>query len=326
MKLSIIVPVYKCEQYIIECFQSLLTNLTDDVEAIFVDDCSPDRSFKILSDLKNRFPDKNIEIYQNDVNMGSGCTKNNGLSHAKGEYVTFLDSDDFTDDGYYYKMLDIALKNDADVVCSDIVMYEDNIIKDDLNVEINSDDDYILFDTDSILSSWSAASACNKIFKRKVISGYKFKENSKCDDLCFTIPAVACSKKIYYCLNNRYYYRMTKGSLTRAVNIKKYTDSVDCILLTLNILSSINYNAADLFIVTNFIPLVKNSLYGLNTKLKREFLKYLEEIYENNEILFKKHLIDNSYALERDLRCIDNNQIIISYILDNNIMGLMNLR
>jgi glycosyltransferase involved in cell wall biosynthesis len=95
MKVSIIVPVYNVEKYIERCFDSIVSQVYDDIECIFVDDESPDFSFNILSDRISKYSgDIDFKIIRHDKNKGLSGARNSGTRIASGEYVYYLDSDD----------------------------------------------------------------------------------------------------------------------------------------------------------------------------------------------------------------------------------------
>jgi len=94
-KISIIVPVYKVEKYILRCYTSIARQTYTNIECIFIDDCSPDNSIIILGDLLNQYSGSiSFCIIRHDKNKGLSAARNTGINNAKGEYVFFLDSDD----------------------------------------------------------------------------------------------------------------------------------------------------------------------------------------------------------------------------------------
>ena len=94
MKVSIIVPVYNSERYLSDCLNSLVNQTLSEIEIIAIDDASTDHSLEILIDYAAKYPRK-VKVYKNDQNKGQGASRNIGLSIANGEYVGFLDSDDY---------------------------------------------------------------------------------------------------------------------------------------------------------------------------------------------------------------------------------------
>lgn len=120
-KISIIVPVYKCENFLEVMLQSLLLQTLQDIEVILVDDGSPDRSGEICDNYAKK--DKRIVvIHQN--NQGAGSARNAGLAIASGEYIGFCDSDDWIEPDMFEKMYQQALSKEADIVRCNTISHE----------------------------------------------------------------------------------------------------------------------------------------------------------------------------------------------------------
>src|SRR5690625_188058 len=112
-KISIIVPVYNAEKYIERCLKSILNQRYTNLEIIIVDDGSTDNSSKICIDYEKQY--KNI-IYVKKENEGPGPARNLGIRLASGDYIGFVDSDDFIHKDMYYNMIKELEKHDADIV------------------------------------------------------------------------------------------------------------------------------------------------------------------------------------------------------------------
>ena len=95
-KVSVILPVYNVEKYIDKCIQSLLNQTLKDVEFIFVDDCSPDKSVDIIK----KYNDPRIKLVQHEVNKYTAEARNTGVKNATGEYIAFVDPDDYIDNNF----------------------------------------------------------------------------------------------------------------------------------------------------------------------------------------------------------------------------------
>lgn len=118
--LSVIVPVYKVEEYIVECAQSLMNQTLEDIEFIFVDDCSPDRSIRLLEEAISHYPKRrdSVRILRRNVNMGANYTRNEGIAASHGKYLIFCDSDDYVDSELYEQMVMPLEKGECDIsVC-----------------------------------------------------------------------------------------------------------------------------------------------------------------------------------------------------------------
>lgn len=118
MKVSIIIPVYNTEKYVSRCINSCLTQTLDDIEIILVDDCSTDNSIEIIKRYADKYQDKIHCIFQSE-NHRQGAARNRAMEIAKGEYIIFVDSDDWIDADMCHQLYNAAHKEDADMVGSD---------------------------------------------------------------------------------------------------------------------------------------------------------------------------------------------------------------
>ena len=124
MKVSVIIPVYKVEQFIERCAKTLFEQTLADVEYIFVDDASPDKSIEVLQSCIEEYPDKKdyIHIVRHSENKGLPAARNTGLKIASGDYVFHCDSDDYVELDMLERMYATAIDNDADIVWSDFYL------------------------------------------------------------------------------------------------------------------------------------------------------------------------------------------------------------
>lgn len=113
-KLSVVIPVYNAEKYIRQCLDSILTKQKIALEVICVDDCSTDGTPAVLKEYQDKY--ENVTVIRNETNLYAGTCRNKGLMAAKGQYVHFLDSDDYVVDNAYEKLYTLAKENDLDWV------------------------------------------------------------------------------------------------------------------------------------------------------------------------------------------------------------------
>ena len=113
-KLSVVIPVYNAEKYIRQCLDSILIKQKIALEVICVDDCSTDGTPAILKEYQDKY--ENVTVIRNETNLYAGTCRNKGLMAAKGQYVHFLDSDDYVVDNVYEKLYTLAKENDLDWV------------------------------------------------------------------------------------------------------------------------------------------------------------------------------------------------------------------
>lgn len=124
MDISIIVPVYDVERYLPRCLDSLLDqSCRVSYEIICVDDASPDGSGDVLARYEQEHPDK-IRVIANEANVGLGVSRNHGIEHAQGEYVMFVDSDDFVKEDYVQRYFDAMTSAPCDVLIGGYVLTE----------------------------------------------------------------------------------------------------------------------------------------------------------------------------------------------------------
>ena len=128
MKVSVIIPIFRVEDYIRRCVYSLMEQSLDDVEYIFVDDCTPDRSMEILEQVLSDYPQRKeqIKILRNTVNRGLPAARNTGLTAASGEYIFHCDSDDYLEHDALQVMYEAAVKTNADIVYTDWFLTNSN--------------------------------------------------------------------------------------------------------------------------------------------------------------------------------------------------------
>ena len=113
-KVSIIVPIYNVEMYIEKCLETLVNQTLKDIEIILVNDGSKDGSAEIAKKYLKKYPEK--IVYLEKENGGLSDSRNYGLPYAKGEYIAFLDSDDYVEENMYEEMYELAKKEDSDMV------------------------------------------------------------------------------------------------------------------------------------------------------------------------------------------------------------------
>ena len=169
--ISIIVAVYNAEKTLSRCLDSLVNQSLRDIEIILVDDGSIDSSGSICD--RYAATDSRISVYHKE-NEGVSRTKQFGLDHASGEYIVYLDSDDYVDTGIYHKLYDKAVEEKADIVCCDIMRLENGHSRIDGHNRISSFNhkDFLDGIIDVLFGS-----ICNRIVRRSLLEEYGVKFN-----------------------------------------------------------------------------------------------------------------------------------------------------
>lgn len=202
---SIIIPCYNAEKTIKRCLESVISQTYKNIEIVIINDGSIDKTDSII---KKYINDNRIKYY-NRSNHGIGKTRNFGIKEATGEYITFLDSDDYLPNDAIDNLYKLAQKNKLDLVVSDYYVDNKNIKSEKIksfpitNVKNNPN---LIFDIN--LAPW------NKLYKKELIENIKFEENLKYEDAPFVIESIIKAKKIGKLDKETYYYVVNPNSET----------------------------------------------------------------------------------------------------------------
>ena len=220
VKVSVIVPVYNSSKYLRKCLDSLKKQTIDDIEFIIVNDCSIDNSLDIINEYLD---DPRFILINNIKNGGTGYSRNKGISRSRGEYIGFVDSDDYVSKTMYETMYKCATNNDCDVVVSNIsFVNDDNGYNESLAsqysesgylVDMKNDPDTIFFQSPSV---------CNKLFRRELVNKSSFLEGVMFEDIAFSYNMLMMSNKTYYMSNHDYYYRKGYEGISSTVYKPNY--------------------------------------------------------------------------------------------------------
>lgn len=213
MKLSVIVPVYKAEAYLRECVDSILNQTEKDLELILVNDGSPDSSGEICAEYAARFPEKITAL--NIDNGGQGRARNFGIDIAKGDFLSFIDSDDFIEPDMFELMLAAAEREGADIVVCDL--------------EKRYADGRIEYVKAALQENAMAAvgSASNKIFKRSLVGDIRFPVGLWYEDFSFSAKLAMISEKTAFVNEPLYIYRIGQESTMNNNNARKNLDMLE---------------------------------------------------------------------------------------------------
>lgn len=208
--ISVIVPVYNVEKYIDRCVSSLLSQTYDDCEILLVDDGSADRSGLICDTLAEQ--DQRIQVFHKE-NGGLSDARNYGLDRMKGEYVTFVDSDDYVGPDYLRILYEMIQKFGGDI---SVVRFREASWEDQRLAE--SDDFRTFLKTDRamkemLVGEQFGVSACGKMFRSTVFRDIRFPKGKLYEDL-LTIPYVLASGDgCCFSTSRQYYYYQREGSI-----------------------------------------------------------------------------------------------------------------
>lgn len=207
-KVSVIIPVYKAERYIERCVRSLFEQTLDDIEYIFVDDCSPDKSISIMHKVLEEYPHrkKNVKIVSHSVNKGVGQTRQDGIDCASGKYLIHCDPDDWVDISIYQKLYSEAVRVSADMVICDFFYTLPNFIISKQEPEC-LDGINLLEQITGVNPNPLHGSLWNKLIRREILANAKIPvEYSFCEDVDYLTQILNSVKNVAYIPEPLYFY------------------------------------------------------------------------------------------------------------------------
>ena len=225
VKVSVIIPVYNNEKYLKECLESICNQTLSDIEIICVNDGSEDGSLKIIEEYKKK--DDRIILINQD-NLGVSAARNNGLKIATGEYIGFVDSDDYVDEDYYEKLYNAAKQNDFDIAVAGIIRFKDNkkkcVLQFDNKQTVTNINKKMQLCKIPYLSY-----SVNKIYKKDALTenNLYFKEGVYYEDVRFTIRAIYFLKNLVTVPDTYYNYRKNPNSIVKTISDKKNQDMIE---------------------------------------------------------------------------------------------------
>lgn len=208
-KVTIIVPVYNVENYLRRCLDSILKQSYSDFDIICINDCSPDHCDEILDDYAGCFPEK-LKVLKNEKNIGLGRTRERGIRHASGEYLMFIDSDDYIREDFVQSYVEEMEKYRCDIVIGGYIRDVDG------NFKVHKV-------SDSVWSLVTYPIACAKMFRKEFLLENKLEfSNVKCgEDIYFSLCAFSCGAACRVIDYAGYYYYFNRASITGSLNYTK---------------------------------------------------------------------------------------------------------
>ena len=277
--ISVIVPIYNVEKYLNKCVDSIISQTYKNLEIILVDDGSSDNCPKICD--KYADSDSRIKVVHKK-NGGLSDARNAGLKIATGEYIFFIDSDDWIKPQTLLCMMETAQKYSADIVECNVMYYYDN-----KNEEKYNDDQFAVYDNNaSIMSAYIKdynikTVVWNKLYKRTIINDTCFEFGKYHEDEFFTYQILAKTNKLVHLDEYFYCYYQREGSIMGSSFSLKHLDSLEAALRRSEFIKT-NYpnlyfyqlNYATLLCINHYQNLLKNKNIDKDGMAKRTVRKY----------------------------------------------------
>ncbi len=226
-KVSVIVCVYNVEQWIERCSHSLFGQTLDDIEFVFVDDCSPDKSIDIMQKVLKKYPNRksNVKIIRHKQNQGLASARITGLKNATGYYIIYCDPDDWVELNAYEQMYKLGIKNDTDIIiCNLMIHTRTDLIYKNIKKYKTPQDCLAAYP----LKNTFYHACWNKMIKRKLMIDFNIypiesvrlgeDTNMMCRELHFAKSIAFCEDYLYH------YNRMNDNSLTQSGDLRKNLD------------------------------------------------------------------------------------------------------
>lgn len=218
-KVSVVVPVYNVEQYIEECARSLFDQTLENIEYVFVNDCTEDRSIDILWDVMEEYPHRKpqVKVLKHEVNRGLPIARQTGIRSASGDYIIHCDSDDWVEREMYEYMYNKAHNDNADIVICDF--NDDGRRERCVASNVKSEADYRI----GILTKDVYCSTVNKLVRRELYEyPILYPKENYAEDMALTSQLFYYAKKFIYCPIPFYHYRYNEISISK----KKGVDAI----------------------------------------------------------------------------------------------------
>lgn len=220
-KVSVIVPVYNSEQELRDCLDSLVEQTEKDIEIIVIDDASTDNSPEIEAEYQKKYP--NVKVYRNERNLGQSETRNRGIELAEGDYIAFLDSDDYVNPGMYEELYQAAVDNNMpELIVTGLSFVKGNEYRKKDLTFIGKQSTTIIHPMDNPDQVFfESPSLCNKLFRKDTVKNYKFLDVSAWEDIVFSYSRFMEANTVISKPTANYFYRRDVSNGVSAKNFKE---------------------------------------------------------------------------------------------------------
>lgn len=286
MKISFVVPVYNIQDYIEDCLNSLY-NLDVEKEIIIINDESPDDSDLIIKKFIEQYPSESIYIKQ--LNKKLAESRNVGFRAASGDYIAFIDGDDYVDSKKYVKFINDVARDDLDVgIGNGYYLYESGEKKEfprDSRIFDRQYSGLDFYQKSNELNSYRVEVWCY-IYKRTFLleNNINFEKGMLYEDILYTYQVLRCAKKVKIFDNSFYYYRQRDGSIMKSFN-KKSIDDLCSIASKL-----ISYAITD------------NNKTLLTYVINQQWKLYINSKYINKDVIRELKNVNFNYHLKTKIK------------------------
>lgn len=296
-EISVIVPVYNVEQYLPQCLDSIINQTFKDIEIICINDGSTDNSGKILEQYAQK--DDRIKIIHQE-NQGLSVARNNGMAQAIGEYVSFIDSDDFIHPKFIETLYQAIIQNDCDIAGCDFQKVYNN----EIPVSRSKQSKKYVPALEVLLDkrNFIHFNVWNKLYKKEAIKNIKFVENLYFEDWVFNLCVFAQNTSFAWVNEKLYGYRISKNSIMRSqFNEKKlysYVRGIEIVAEYFQTKHPHEWNKVKKLRISRTVKMMMNSaLRSQNSQIINETKQALRNLYEKQTIAYRGLSLQNKIKL-----------------------------
>lgn len=234
-KITVIIPFYKTEAFASRCIESVLSSSFQDLEVILIDDGSPDRCGEICDAYQSR--DARVHVIH-QRNQGVSAARNAGIDAASGDYIAFVDSDDYIEPDMYETLLVTAQRFDADIIQCGHIRHPENqapilqAFDAEESAQVYSRDAFLqlFFDRLPGDANTNMATFCNKLFRKSLFDGVRFPVGRRFEDESIICDVLYRAEKIVEIPNVFYHYIINADSFVATETVSTMTDKAKAFL------------------------------------------------------------------------------------------------
>ena len=302
--ISIVVPVYNVEKYINRCINSIIRQEYQNIEIILVDDGSFDNSGKICDEYAKK-DERIVVVHQK--NRGLSAARNCGIDISKGEYICFVDSDDWISSDYVSTLFDLIINNNADIaVCSYVKTEKENDLGN--NIEDNIIEEYNNIQAIKKIYSTSDCEriniiiAWNKLYNKRLFENIRYPQNRYYEDGGTTYKLLYNSEKIVCLKKVMYYYFVNCESITGSkLNKKKIIDAIELQEEELNFYKNKNLDEMYVLCYKRLLEKLISLYYESGDGIGKEISEWIADKYKFY-YKRKKQIINSVTTLKTRIR------------------------
>jgi glycosyltransferase involved in cell wall biosynthesis len=311
--ISIIVPFYNVENYLVRCLDSIVNQTYKNLEIILVNDGSTDSSLDICKRYSKN--DSRIKIV-NKKHGGVSSSRNAGLDAVTGEYIGFVDSDDYIDENMYMELYNNLIENNCDIA----TCYFCRVYGDEFYTDYNFEFDKRIFNREEAIKSilldkelrvylWT------KLYSKKAFDNVRFPINREYEDIDVSISTLEKVDKVVFINKILYFYVNRESSIDNNYNDKNVKDSLEMAYKRYKYVKD-NYSDLSLYNIISMITRIVYTFIEMKDKDKiKEYLYMIKEVNDDVNLLDKKDIINEmgTYFIE-NFNYINNQLELNSYI------------